>query len=867
MVIITSHINLDFDGLASMVAAGKLFPKAKIVLPEKLSPGVQQFLSLYKDSLSLFKPQQINWPKVQTIILVDTSNLQRTSIKMDSIKGAEFIVFDHHINEKGEFAIEKSIIEAIGSTTTLLIEEIIRKNIEVSSFEATIMALGIYSDTGSFLFPHTTPRDLQAAAYLLNQGASQRVVSKFLGTPLLAEDQELLNDLLANSEEFNLRGVELLVAWRKQENYRGSLARLASKILEITGVDALFLIVDMANKVFVVARSATDLLDVSEIVSKFGGGGHPKAASATIKNGNYLKILERVKRQLTLALKPSITARDIMSSPVKTITPETKIEDVSRIMLRYGHTGLPVVKDDKLLGIISRRDVDKAYHHGLGHAPVKGFMTRNVVTISLETSLEEIQKLMINNDIGRLPVINNNCIVGIVSRTDVLNCVHGENIRGEHSISPVFIEKNVIYTLKRVLPEETLTLLRRLGEKGDQLGYSVYIVGGIVRDVLLGKSNKDIDIVVEGNGIKYANDVVQDLGGKITPHEKFCTATLKLHDGTRIDISTARREYYDYPAALPVIEESTIKNDLYRRDFTINAMAIQLNARKFGYLVDYFHGYNDVQQKTLRILYNMSFVEDPTRIIRAVRFEQRLGFLMDPQTLKLAQNSADLISSVSEPRIASELKVLFNNRKAVDAIKRLAFIGVWEYLLENNPLTDTKMAYLERMHSFILHICSRDTINNNNYNFWICYLALLFYNEKDVSWLIKVAKYTLNKGHTKILKDIENSSDKWTLLHKSDNLNMATIHQYFKAVSIEALLFLLSINYSEQTGLILDYLVARENISLPVTGHDLIKYGIKTGPLYSEIFKKMEEAYLNNEFNDKDGAYKWLDEHFFEKRS
>ncbi|KUO50507.1 MAG: hypothetical protein APF76_07590 [Desulfitibacter sp. BRH_c19] len=855
MQVILSHLNLDFDGLASMVAAGKLYPKAKRVLPERLSISVQHFLALYKDSVQFFSPRQVDWHRVEEVIIVDTPNLDRVGYFKEYIQQASLIIYDHH--QPSGVVINKVIfkrVEEVGATVTLLIEEMRKNNLPLSSFEATIMALGLYTDTGSFSYANTTSRDLHAAAYLLEKGANLGIVSRFSERPLLGQQQSLFNSLMVNSIEYNIKGIDIFIAWNRQKTYQGGLSLLASKILEVTGVHALFLVVEMTNKVFVVGRSNTDMLDIYIIISQLGGGGHSRAASASIKDGNYIEILDTIKSLITKTLKPSISAKDIMSSPVKTVSPETKIEEAAKIMLRYGHTGLPVVKDVEVIGIISRRDVDKAAHHGLGHAPVKGFMSKNVFTTSMDTSLEEIQNTMIDEDVGRLPVLEDGKLIGIVSRTDVLNYLHGENIKGDHysTVLPVPIEKNVQDLLEENIPDNLLQILKYIVNKTEEFDYKVYMVGGIVRDLLLGYPSEDIDIVVDGDAIEFAEALASDWGGKVTSHKKFGTAKWKLINGVKIDLVTARREYYDYPAALPIVERSSLKEDLYRRDFTINAMAIKLNNLKYGVLIDHFHGYKDLQQGKIRILYNLSFVEDPTRILRAVRFEQRFGFAMDSQTLELAQNSVELIESVSNPRIAHELKILFKETNVINSIRRLNYLRVWYHLL-GFDVNQSKLTQVANLNNSLKKLLKSTDKNIS----WICYLAIVLYNTEE--WVDKLDKYTLNNFDRKVIRDIKYCKENWDEIFKShDNITPGFVHRIFKKISFDAILFMATMEPTCYNKLIINYLIERSRLSIPLQGADLKDLNVKPGPIYKTILAKLEEAYLDREFHDKDGAKRWV---------
>jgi tRNA nucleotidyltransferase (CCA-adding enzyme) len=350
------------------------------------------------------------------------------------------------------------------------------------------------------------------------------------------------------------------------------------------------------------------------------------------------------------------TARDLMSSPVRTIRPDTTIHEAQRILLRYGHSGLSVVDEgDRLVGIISRRDLDLALHHGFSHAPVKGYMATNLKTITPDTPLTDIEHLMVTYDIGRLPVLHQGALVGIVTRTDLLRHLH------QGQLSPlaqpalpgpptaIALQQALGASLSPVLQD----ILQQITTAAEERGWHLYLVGGAVRDLLICTNSAsaalpDLDLVVDGffstaqvgAGVDLATVVKEQFPEvDLQIHGRFQTASLVWRKeldhplaGLMIDIATARTEFYPYPAANPEVEASSIQQDLYRRDFTVNALALRLTHPGAGQLLDYFGGLIDLRQGIIRVLHASSFIEDPTRIYRAVRFAVRLGFSLDPQT-------------------------------------------------------------------------------------------------------------------------------------------------------------------------------------------------------------------------------------------
>ena len=455
------------------------------------------------------------------------------------------------------------------------------------------------------------------------------------------------------------------------EAYVPGLSSLASRLLDLTETDALLLgnvykfgekdnngniepESPVSNRLTIIGRSRIEGTNLSELFKPFGGGGHARAASLATRDVDALLTLNQLADELKTQIPHPPTARELMSSPVRSIRPETLVGEAHRILLRYGHSGLPVVDaGDRLAGIISRRDIDIALHHGFSHAPVKGYMTPQLKTIAPDTLLPEIESLMVMYDIGRLPVLENRQLVGIVTRTDVLRELHQQKARDRGSnaeLSYCPIPESVEQLLRSRISPELWQLLSIAANIAQNRGWQLYIVGGAVRDLLLTTDHTlaltDIDLVVDGKcgsddsgaGVELASSL-QKLypDSRLDVHGQFQTAALLWHKDSAfgslwVDIATARTEFYPYPAANPEVEASSIRQDLYRRDFTINALAVRLGFPRSGELLDFFGGLLDLEARQIRVLHANSFIEDPTRIYRAVRFAVRLGFEIEQQT-------------------------------------------------------------------------------------------------------------------------------------------------------------------------------------------------------------------------------------------
>jgi tRNA nucleotidyltransferase (CCA-adding enzyme) len=355
---------------------------------------------------------------------------------------------------------------------------------------------------------------------------------------------------------------------------------------------------------------------------------------------------------------------------------------------RHRQSGIQVGGRRALAGIVTREDLDKAIGHGLSNAPVKAVMSSDVVTCSADTPLADLRRLVAASQAGRVPVIRDGEVIGVVTRGDVVRAL------GEPEPVAPSPERDLGPTLM-ALPglEPVFEAIQAVSGGFD----GVYLVGGTVRDILLGEEHFDLDIAVEGDGIAFGRSLARTLDGRVTPHEKFGTAIVRWAGG-RVDVATARTEFYDEPAALPTVEHATIRQDLFRRDFTVNAMAVSLKGGDFGRLADFFGGLADLERRILRVLHNLSFIDDPTRLFRAIRYENRYGFRMDGHTAALARACVEmgLVGELSSARLRDELVALLSEESVAPSVRRLGELGLGQAIHPHLAVDAETAELLER---------------------------------------------------------------------------------------------------------------------------------------------------------------------------
>ncbi len=858
--VITTHVNTDFDGLGAMLAAAMLYPQAALYFPGQLSRPVREFYSLYKDSLPIKAPEMLNLDTVSELIIVDTqqaSRLGRFKALLDR-PDVQVTIYDHHPAPSEPITGATLYHAEVGAVTSYLVNELQARDLQTNQLEATVMALGIYADTGSLTRPTTTLQDLDALRYLLAAGADLETIHRYMNSPLSHDQRLLLEEMLANSERLYHHGINILITLCSVDHYIDGLALLTERLATIEAVDLIFCLVEMDGRVHLTARSRLNHLPVNEIIAHFGGAGHPLAASATIKGRTLLDLREQLLSYLATEITPPISAVDIMSRPVHSTHPEATMGEVGQAMLRYGHSGLPVLAAGQLVGIISRRDVDKSLRHGLEHAPVKGFMSTQVATIPSTASLDEIQRLLVGRDVGRLPVVDaGGQVLGIVTRTDVLRALHGRSYPHWYQMNvrpKVEVQQGITMLadlMTERLPNRLQGLLLLIGQEAARHQVSAYLVGGIVRDLLLDVPNHDIDIAVIPSALEFAEQLGKVFGGSIKMYPQFGTAAIIRPDGSIVDLVTARSEFYASPAAMPDVEQGNLKQDLYRRDFTINTMAIALHGPHYGQFYDYFGGRADLEEGIIRVLYNLSFVEDPTRILRAVRFEQRYGFQIEPETLRFLQNALEhnLLQKITPERIKAELMQMLAEEKAPQIILRMHELGVWPAIVPGLELTDELIHYLHDAKDHIEwfeKLQTEDTLEH-----WLVYLLLLSTGvdaKQLVEWPSRLA--LTGRERDLLLSFAACRANLATGLTEADDGQH--VFELLTGQPAECQVAVAVLQGEAVRKQLADYWQRLVKIHVEVDGHDLLGIGLKPGPKVGEVLRKLHMARLNGEVANKE---------------
>ncbi|MFN2128268.1 MAG: CBS domain-containing protein, partial [Anaerolineales bacterium] len=488
-------------------------------------------------------------------------------------------------------------------------------------------------------------------------------------------------------------------------------------------------------------------------------------------------------------------------------------------------------------------------------------------TVYPENSIETLMDLMTESGWGQIPVVDpsDEQIIGIVTRTDLLKTLR---------MRANFEERlNFSSRLEESLPTNILDLLKKIARQAQVQHTAIFIVGGFVRDLILGYENLDFDLVVEGDAISFTKSLSDKFGGRVTSHARFGTAKWHLFnyfsnnieqqkpekpnsESLSIDFVSARTEFYTYPTALPTVERGSIKLDLHRRDFTINTLALRMDGQHFGELYDYWGGLRDLTEGKIRVLHSLSFVDDPTRILRAVRFEQKFNFQIEPRTLELLAGAISLLDRLSGDRLRHELDDIFNEIYSYRIVSRLQNLNLLKNIdpsLDCNELRINTIKKIQDLKSDqIWEILEGSDLKRN-----LSYIALTIgLPEEDIKRIINRLRCPAELE--KILLEAN------SLWRKSADFfceKPSVVVEYlnnFQIISIFGFYLIVPDDAIKQT--LLNFVEKWRFISTKVDGFELRQRGISPGPVYRQILGELKKARIDGDISSDEEETEFLEE-------
>lgn len=881
MKIITTHQNPTFDSIAGVFAASLLNADAVVVLPKKLERVQKNFLSLHFKPGDFIYDDELDCSKVSEATLVCVKSAHRIAPISKILDKPNILVavIDKSPAIKCEIQADSVIEAESGSVTALICWKLFDDGVEISPVYATLFALGIHEITGSLLYPNTSEADISCLAELFRRGVNLKTVNFFLKEDGLSNIQKsVLDDLVKSREIVNLNGFEINFYFAENNKFVYKFDSIIQRIVDSDKFNIAVFIARMGSSVHVLARSNVEQINLGEIFARAGGGGPKYAAYATLADFTLKQAFEKIKAVLKKNLKPAVTARDIMGPSVLFLNPDVVISEAEKIMFRYAYTAAPVTDGNKIIGFIRKIDIDRAVHHGLSHAPISGFLCREVVYSQPNEPFETVVEKIARSETKTILVGSENSVAGIITANDILNhtftrsknksggqagsfAAAAEAVKKTGGAGPVKTAAGGVapkVSLNEYFSKPVFRFLKEVSKKAAELKVSAYIVGGIVRDMILKKPSADIDIVIEGmSAIEFAEALAGSKEFITSRHERFKTAAISMPGLPKIDFATARAEFYESPAALPDVFQGNLYQDLLRRDFTVNAMAVSLCVHNFGEIIDYYGGFGDIEKKVIKPLHSLSFIEDPTRIFRALRFKTRLGFAIDRHAAAGIKEALkfDISKKIEPIRIFNELENIFSEPAVHETMREINKYGLFDFISGDIIFTDIIDKMIKNAAKY-LGKTEKLFAGGPRPDKTAIFFSILLLNESGE----KASALAARMNASRHVRDVIKETCEFLLITRTEFEKLAAaasvekrgkkaaafsdleIYRLFKNRSREFLITLLAaLDTKTAYDAVIKYIFKLSNVLPTINGNILKNMGVKPGPAFRTILDRVTE--------------------------
>lgn len=830
----------DLDALSSAFGLTIINKHLKIVLPHSLSSSAKKAVEEFKDLLQekTISKEELNWNRIKRLYLTDSHSVPKDYT-------GKVIVYDHHpLSNKVDGV--KLHVEEVGACTTLVVELIKKRRKKLSARQATLISLGIYEDTGSFRFPSTTGRDIRALEYLSKFGLDFNTIREIVEDRFDSEDVAVLNQLIKNIQTIETANKKISIT-SYNDRYSKDVSRLLKYLKDFEKLDGYFVVVGQKNKVSVIGRSRSKELDVAKVLSIFDGGGHWYAASAKVKGFSVGEIIDLLKFVLS---EKKAKVIEFMDSDIPVLSDSSKIIDISK--LPHFPIYLVVNQEGKFQGGIKDKTVRDLIKHGLGEERVIDY-TQDVITVGLDWYIFEIVKIFKTTDQEIFPVVDRGKLVGIVSRRELSKKLFKQEYH--FSLKSPIKKRNISMILSKSFPPEIIQELRDIGKVAREIGCRAFIVGGVVRDILMGRKNLDIDILVEGDATNLLREYGKLKKFSYFTYPEFLTGYVKIPNGVKIDFATARREVYDYPGAYPRIEITDVREDLLRRDFSINTLIVEITEGSFGILYDYFGGTIDIKEKRIRVLHPVSFVEDPIRILRAVRFAGRFGFKLDKESEKLLRSAVknNLLNFAPPGRVKLELELTFNEERVLEILSLMEDYRILNSILEIDTIPNPILYRLQKVKDMV--VMFREFFSVEPSKTFVYLITLLSSKPAEKSYLI-LKNYHFDR-EAKYLQKIL-----WYVLKLAEGFSPEVVLQLLKE-PMDILITVAVLSEDSITSKIVE--MCKKSKNPLITGRDLIELGLKPSNIFKSILEDVNIRYIQGKLKTKEDGIKYIKEEYLKQ--
>ncbi len=856
MQLIIADGSADYQVMAQMVAIKKLLPGALILLPEVQTVLLRKFLK-DKNIPDIIRKEQDIKEDIEELIVIPTAASKGNNSENRFLQASK-ISSGHDILA---VMAEEGSTFAYSGTCSCLPALIKAHGLEISPDEALLFVLAIYEQT-VYLTQNADSVVLKALSLLITCGFNPEEIPYYLNPGLAEKRKIILEELLHGGLWKRIYGFHVFIAEVALYNELKDVARIAKEMLLNNNqliITAMPLKEGYLLSCFVTETSGIDLLSLFD---EYGAAGSMTEVSCFYRKqeGDIKKnITDYLYRKMPLAA----TVAGIMSTPVKGFAPTTVVQDAYNMLDLNGYAAFPLLEGEFVRGIITAADIRKAFRHGFKESPVSDFITV-VESLTEECSLAKALTLHIKHGSGLIPIVDyENKIKGVVTRTDLLRGLYKERYQAAFN-AETFLPggyDNINKLLKDRLSVYTLGLLQVIGQAADKHGVLVYVVGGFVRDIFLDLPNRDIDLAVEGDALIFAGKVKEILGGKLELNEEYGTAKLTAKN-FKLDFVSARQEYYSLPAAKPSLVKTNIKKDLFRRDFTVNTMAFKINTSSFAQFSDYYNGLDDLKHKRIKVLYSLSFVEDPLRIIRALRYSSRLDFKLEENTLKLLRSAvrSKVLEKVTREKLTKELVLLFQEKGAVKILKRLFDEGILQQIFPKVTLTEENYRLSREIEETIRW---RGKSEKGKINIFLLFICAILYNSTDISVVMpRLRRLNITRKETEeIVFILENAGSIGKLL-ENDKLSPEEVYSTFSPLSEEMRYFILAAAKDDIIWEHYYHYRRLKKIKAALNGRTLKELGYKPGPFYKRVLERIKIEKIKGNLKNLEDELKFIKEYF-----
>ncbi len=859
-------IALPDDATLDLLAAARCIalknPSSIILHPRRLVNNAWQFARKEKwfQTVAL---RDIQWESIRRVHLVGIYFQRQSPELIDQLLKLRIpqVLYSQKAS-KLPFHPQESRIKT-HSFTSQLLSNLIKAGFEFEYNDAKLFLSAIYEKTWAGLASKSTQLDKEVLSHLNKFNIPGRVISNSIVLGLREGQSGVYYDLLKNTEEITVGNRQLTLILLKSQGLVQDLDPIMDSVWSEIAPHNIVIGIKSGSVTQFWARSEIPEVDFFEVFRSYRPRRRKRWITFKLSISSNLEGLKReLLEVLKNGLKPELCASDIMSVSPICVEENMTVSEALSTMLRFNIMSLVVVKDGKFSGLLTRRDLDRAIQMDLMQTPIQQYLPSSHPAISPNTPVRAIKNVMVRFNLSKLVVAENDSVLGIITSRELLRSLPDHMplpaeylplTRCESLPDSNIIEESV----KRVFSIKIFHLLKQIGNFAEHYGTKAFAVGGFVRDLLLEKQNLDIDIVVLDDAIPFARAISKELNCEYKIFDRFHTARIYLED-LKLDFSSARIEHYSDPGALPQIEFAGLSSDLYRRDFSINALALDLSPDRFLQLKDFFGGHADLKEKKVRTLHSFSFLEDPTRLFRALRFANRFHFDLEKDTRRSFELAIkkDAVKKLSLKRIGAEISRCLQEDQPHKLIEELFNFNLLQYL--HPKLSDTSIlpSRYRLIPGFLRRFAILDEEIDRETILWTGLLSLL--KKEEINEILEKIGTTTERKR-KILQSIDAMEIVPEDLSSIKIDSHFSIFELLEPLCMEALIVLMAFSLDKcNTKKVLYFIGNLRNLKCEINGKDLIEKGIKPGPImrviFHEILKKKIQGQLRNRKEELDYA-------------